>query len=161
MARKLSILFFLLTMGVCSFAQSGVGVKKIVPFKITLNTGAAFSASQLATGPVALIFFSPDCEHCQNFTKDMLKNFSAVGNKQIVMITPQSMEMLKPFVANYNLTAYPNIKVGVENAPSQVQRYYQIRQYPFIALYDKTGRLVKTFEGEQPHADIFKAMKGL
>lgn len=161
MKKKLSILFLLLIIGVCSFAQSSVGMKKIVPFKMTLSNGKAFSATQLPPGPVVLIFFSPDCEHCQDFTKDMLKNFSAVGSKQVVMITPQSMEMLKPFVTNYNLAVYPNIKVGVESAPNQVQRYYQIGHYPFIALYDKTGKLVKTFEGEQPHAEIFKAIRGI
>jgi cytochrome oxidase Cu insertion factor (SCO1/SenC/PrrC family) len=161
MARKLLTLFFILAAGTFSYAQQGAGMQKIAPFQITLSTGKPFGASQLSPGAVVLIYFSPDCEHCQNFTKDLLKNFSVVGNKQVVMVTPQSMEMLKPFVANYNLTNYPNIKAGIEPSPYLVQKYNQIRHYPFVALYDKTGKFVKSFEGEKPHAEIFSAIKGL
>ncbi|WP_149240432.1 redoxin domain-containing protein [Dyadobacter sp. 32] len=144
-----------------TFAQNAGSLKKIAPFKITLNTGSAFSADKLAQGPVILIYFSPDCEHCQDFTKDMLKNYSVVGKKQVVMVTPQSMEMIRPFVSKFNLSAYPNIKIGTEGSTRLVQKYYNVMQYPFIALYDKTGKLVKSFEGEQPHIDIFNAMKTL
>lgn len=151
-------LFAMLLLAGFSQAQTA---KKIAPFQILLTNSQPYAATQLAAGAAILIYFSPDCEHCQNFTKDMIKNFSVVGNKQVVMITPQSMEMLKPFAAKYNLASYPNIKVGTEGTSRLVQRYYNIMHYPFIALYDKKGNLIKTFEGEQPHADIFKAMKSM
>ena len=161
MKRKLMLPLFMMLFATVSFAQNAGGLKKIAPFKIVLNTGSTFTAEQLAPGAVVLIYFSPDCEHCQAFTKDMLKNYSVVGNKQVVMVTPQAMEMLKPFVANYNLSAYPNIKIGTEGTSRLVQKYYNIMHYPYVALYDKTGKLVKTFEGEQPHAEIFKAIKAI
>lgn len=141
------------------FAQTAGSAKKIAPFQIRLVNGQQYTSSQLAAGPVVLIYFSPDCDHCQNFTKDLVKNYSVVANKQVVMITFQAMDMLKPFVSQYSLGTYPNFKVGTEGTSYLVQRYYQIRSFPYIAIYDKKGNLVRTFEGEQPHSEIFKALK--
>lgn len=161
MTKRYLVLAFALLSAFASFGQGAAAVKKMAPFQIVLNTGGQYRADQLKPGAAILVYFSPDCEHCQAFTQDMLKNFSAVGNKQVVMITPAPMEMITPFVAKYKLASYPNIKIGTEGTSRIVQRYYNIMHYPFIALYNKSGALVKTFEGEQPHADIFKAMKAL
>ena len=159
MFRKLSFLLLLMVGMSGGYAQVAATSKKIAPFQIRLVNGQQFTSSQLAAGPVVLIYFSPDCEHCQSFTKDLLKNSSVVANKQVVMVTFQAMDMLKPFVSQYSLGTYPNFKVGTEGTSYLVQRYYQIRSFPYIAIYDKKGNLVRTFEGEQPHAEIFKALK--
>jgi thioredoxin-related protein len=159
MNRKLAILFLLLTASITSYSQSAASSGKIAPFQIRLTNGQQFTSSQLAAGPVVLVYFSPDCDHCQDFTKDMLKNYSVIANKQVVMVTFQAMDMLKPFVTQYRLGTYPNIKVGTEGTSYLVQRYYQIRSFPYIAIYDKKGNLVKTYEGEQPHDEIFKTIK--
>lgn len=160
MFRKLLLLVLLLT-SMKGFAQGTAGTNKIAPFQIRLVNGQQYTSAQLAAGPVVLIYFSPDCEHCQSFTKDLLKNYNVVANKQVVMVTFQAMDMLKPFVSQYSLNTYPNFKVGTEGTSYLVQRYYQIRSFPYIAIYDKKGNLVRTFEGEQPHAEIFKAMKAI
>jgi thiol-disulfide isomerase/thioredoxin len=159
MFRKLFPVLLFLAISSAAFSQSALGQKKIAPFQIKLTNGQQYTASQLAAGPVVLIYFSPDCEHCQAFTKDMLKNYGAFANKQVVMITFQSMDMLKPFANLYKLSTYPNIKVGTEGYSYIVQRYYQIKSFPYIALYNKAGNLVQVFEGEQPHQTIFDAVK--
>jgi len=75
------------------------------------------------------------------------------------MVTFQPMEMVKQFATTYNLASYPNIKIGTEGTSYLVQKYYQIRSFPYIAMYDKNGKHVRTFEGEQPYTEIFKALK--
>lgn len=161
MIRNLLLPFLLLAACMPAISQSAAANKKIAPFQITLTNGQQYTSSQLLAGPVVLIYFSPDCEHCQDFTKDLLKNYNVVANKQVVMVTFQSMDMLKPFVAQHRLSTYPNIKVGTEGYSYVVQRYYQIKSFPYIAIYDKAGKLVKTYEGEQPHVEIFKTLRGI
>ena len=51
-------------------AQSG----KVPPFRITQSNGKVFNARDLPLGkPILLIYFSPDCEHCQVFMKAFFK----------------------------------------------------------------------------------------
>jgi thioredoxin-related protein len=161
MFRKISIILLLVAACFDSFSQGAAATKKIAPFSMRLTNGQQFNYSQLAAGPVVLIYFSPDCDHCQDFTKDLVKNYNVVANKQVVMVTFQAMDMLKPFVTQYGLNAYTNFKVGTEGTSYVVQKYYQIRSFPYIAIYDKKGNLVRTFEGEQPHAEIFKALRSI
>ncbi|MCF2443759.1 thioredoxin fold domain-containing protein [Dyadobacter sp. CY345] len=159
MSKKIIPLFLFILLSVSAFSQTGVGTKKIAPFQMTLTNGKPYNFAQLMPGPVVLMYFSPDCEHCQDFTKALLKNYTVISNKQLVMITFQSMEMIKKFEKDYNLAAYPNIKIGTEGTSYLVQKYYQIRSFPYIAMYDKSGKHVRTFEGEQPYTEIFKALK--
>tara|TARA_R110002124_G_scaffold160321_1_gene327563 strand:- start:154 stop:639 length:486 start_codon:yes stop_codon:yes gene_type:complete len=161
MSRKIQLTAAFLLLFITVKAQSTLQSNKIAPFNIKLTNGSTYTAKQLAKGPVVLIYFSPDCHHCVDFTEDMLKNYSTFANKQIVMITFQDMSMLQPFAKKYKISQYPNIKIGTEGNSYIVQKYYQIRSFPYIALYDKNGNWVKTFEGTQPHSDIFNAVKGL
>lgn len=159
MSKKIIPLFLFILLSTSAFSQTGIGIKKIAPFQMTLTNGKPYNFAQLKPGPVVLMYFSPDCDHCQDFTKALLKNYTVISNKQLVMITFQSMEMIKKFEKDYNLAAYPNIKIGTEGTSYLVQKYYQIRSFPYIAMYDKNGKHVRTFEGEQPYTEIFKALK--
>jgi thioredoxin-related protein len=159
MTKKIIPLLLFVFLAGSAFCQSAMGLRKIAPFQITLTNGKPYNAAQLAPGPVVLMYFSPDCDHCQEFTKALLKNYTVMTNKQLVMITFQSMEMIKKFEKDYNLAAYPNIKLGTEGTSYLVQKYYQIRSFPYLAMYDKTGKLVKIYEGEQPYTEIFKTLK--
>jgi thiol-disulfide isomerase/thioredoxin len=152
-----SCLFVLLS--TAAFSQTAIGTKKIAPFQMTLTNGKPYNYAQLTPGPVVLMYFSPDCDHCQEFTEALLKNYTVISNKQLVMITFQPMEMVKQFEKKYNLASYPNIKLGTEGTSYFVQKYYQIRSFPYIVMYDKTGKMVKTYEGEQPQLEIFKTLK--
>lgn len=149
----------LLAVTASAFGQTAAGLKKIAPFQITLTNGKPYTASQMAPGPAVLIYFSPDCDHCQHFTEALLKNYTVISNKQVVMVTFQAMDMVRDFEKKYKLATYPNIKIGTEGTSYLVQKYYQIRSFPYIAMYDKTGKLVKIYEGEQPYAEIFKTLK--
>ncbi|NIJ53890.1 TlpA family protein disulfide reductase [Dyadobacter arcticus] len=161
MNRKLFVLLLILGPLFNCFAQSTTGTNKIAPFSIRLTNGQLYNYSQLVPGPVVLIYFSPDCDHCQDFTKDLVKNYNVVANKQVVMVTFQAMDMLKPFVTQYGLASRSNFKVGTEGNSAIVQKYYQIRSFPYIAIYDKKGNLVKTYEGTQPHEKIFETLRQL
>lgn len=162
MIKRITTLFAFTFLLIASANAQLPGINnKIAPFKIQLTNGQTYTSAQLAKGPVVLIYFSPDCDHCVDFTEDMLKNYPAFANKQVVMVTFQDMNMLRPFVKKHKLSQYTNIKVGTEGTSYTVQRYYQIRSFPYIAIYDKAGNLVKTYEGEQPHQMIFNTVKSI
>jgi thioredoxin-related protein len=111
----------------------------------------------IPTGRASLVFyFSPDCDHCQHQVKDMLPRMKEFEKVHILMVTHQPIDMLQKFYSEYNLSRYKNIQVG-RDSKFLLPPFYKIRSLPYLALYDKKGRLIRTFEGNVKVDVLLKA----
>jgi hypothetical protein len=108
--------------------------------------------------PTLIMYFSPDCDHCKHQTEFILAENDKFKNIEIVMATYQPFGEMKDFITHYKLTDHPNIKIGRDDkfffAP-----FYRIASLPFLALYDKNGDLITTFEGTHPADTILTAFE--
>ncbi|MBN8851001.1 MAG: hypothetical protein BGO55_29125 [Sphingobacteriales bacterium 50-39] len=103
-----------------------------------------------------VMFFSPDCDHCKHQTESILADFNDFKDVEIVMATYQPFSEMKEFYAHYHLADHPNIKIG-RDEKFFLAPFYKIRNLPYLALYDKKGNLITTFEGTQKVETIVKA----
>ncbi len=103
-----------------------------------------------------IMYFSPDCDHCKHQTESILADFSKFKDIEIIMATYQPFEELKEFNAHYRMAEHPNIKMG-RDEKFFLPPFYKIRNLPYLALYDKKGNLVTTFEGAQKIDTILAA----
>lgn len=118
--------------------------EKIAPFKIRLVDGKGYTYKDLDKNKeTILVYFQPDCPECQAFAAALTKRASKIPEKQIVMICFATMQELKKFDKQYHLSEHPNIKIGSEGYTFVVQQYYQINHFPFVASYNKAGKLVR------------------
>lgn len=141
MRRNITVLFVLF-LYIQGFPQNSNN--SIAPFKIRLTNGDGYTYNQLVKNkPVILIYFSPTCEHCKAFTESMLKRINKLNNNQLVMISYVDIKEVKAFDDAYKLSSHQNIKIGSEGYTFVVQKYYHIQHFPFIAEYDKNGKLKK------------------
>ena len=140
-------------------AQNNEG-KSLAPFDITLINNKTLKAFQLKKNePVMLMYFSPECDHCKELTTEILKSAKSFGNKQLIMVTYFPIAEVKKFANDLSIQKYPNIQVGTEGMTLVVQKHYNIRTFPFVALYNKSGKLVRMFREQAPPKDIVKAMQ--
>lgn len=72
------------------------------------------------------------------------------------MATYQPLEQLQQFYSEYNLSRYNNIQVG-RDTKFLLPPFYRIKNLPFLALYDKKGKLITTYEGNVKVETILKA----
>ena len=105
-----------------------------------------------------IMYFSPSCEHCQHQMEDMIEHKDELKNFQIVMATYSLMNELNDFINKYNLPAYPNILTG-RDTKYLLQPFYKIGGLPFQALYDSSGNLITTFEGNVKIDVLLNAFK--
>ncbi|WP_448700857.1 TlpA family protein disulfide reductase [Mucilaginibacter sp. AW1-3] len=136
-------------------AQNTANITNIPPFKILSKDSAFITPANLKKGkPVMIVYFAPDCTHCQHFTEELKsemdgekkKGINTLRNTQIVMVTFTAVLNMKLFYINYELAKYPNIMMGTEGTTYTVLRYYNVKNTPYIAVYGKNGKLVKGFE---------------
>lgn len=105
-----------------------------------------------------VMFFSPDCDHCKHQTESILADFADFKDIEIVMATYQPFSEMKEFNTHYRLFEHPNIKIG-RDEKFFLAPFYKIRNLPYLALYDKKGNLITTFEGTQKVETIVKAFQ--
>ena len=125
----------------------------------TTPDSSLFSNKNLkANKPFILMFFSPDCDHCQKQTKEMLAYKNELKEVQILMASPSSYGMVKQFYKDYNLSAMPNIKLG-NDVSYALGSIFQLRTFPSIFVYDNSGKLAKAFVGNADVPTILAALK--
>lgn len=118
----------------------------IPSFKIKMPNGTWFSKTNLQQKkPTLILYFSPDCGHCQLETEELLSKMKAFNNLQIVMVTSRPFEDMTNFADHYKIGRFPAIKIGADTA-RVVTRFYDVKFTPFSALYNKKGMLVKVYE---------------
>lgn len=96
--------------------------------------------------PVMFMVFSPDCEHCQQETKELLASIHRFHDTQIIMITSLPFEDMMEFYRNYKIANYPQITMGRDNSYF-FPIFFHVRNFPSMFLYDKKGNLQRSFEG--------------
>ncbi|MEB0248651.1 thioredoxin domain-containing protein, partial [Mucilaginibacter sp. 5B2] len=144
----------------CTQAQTQTIPLTIPPYKILTTKDQNLTPADLVKNkPVMIIYFAPDCPHCQKLVNDMKPSMAKFKNIQVVMITFTDIRMVKTFENDYGLKAYPNFILGTEGYTYTVQRFYKLQHTPFVAIYGKTGQLVQSFEKQPEASDLLKAIK--
>ena len=160
--KQMKKLIFLLFMVMVCFActQAQTMPTTIPPYKILTTKDQNLTSANLEKDkPVMIIYFAPDCPHCQKLIKDMKPSMGKFKNIQVIMITFSDIRMVKTFENDYGLKAYPNFILGTEGYTYTVQRFYQLKHTPFVAIYDKNGKLVQAFEKQPEASDLLTAIK--
>lgn len=161
MKKLLSLITFLIIAG-CTSAQDAK-IAHIPAYRI-LTTDSVFAtpADLKKNKPVMIIYFSPDCSHCQRMMFELKPKMKELVNIQVVMITfshDYDIRGIKEFKNNFSLSNYPNFTIGTEGYTGFVQRYYNVKTTPYIAIYNKKGVLTKYFDKVPEADDVVKAVK--
>ena len=148
--KKLYLLLCLIIAAGCSQAQTPPANSGLPPYHILTTDSVYVTPANLKKNkPVMVIYFSPDCSHCQHLMYEMKPKMKQFGDIQIVMVTfteYNMLKMLKNFNRDFDLAKYHNLTVGTEGHTYVVQKYYQVTTTPYIAVYDHQGNLVKAFD---------------
>ena len=105
-----------------------------------------------------LIMFSPDCEHCQHETRNLVAKMNLFKKDvQIVMVTPLNYVDIEKFYKEYHIADCPNIIMG-RDPVWYLGGFYQVRNFPTIAVYDEHGKFVTLLEGSVKIEKIVAAL---
>ena len=108
--------------------------------------------------PLFIILFSPDCEHCQKETEELIEKIEDFKKIQIVMASFMPIDKIKSFYENYKLDRFSNITVGYD-LQHMLATYYRISSTPFLAFYDKKGNLIDGVQGALPLSKVLEYFK--
>lgn len=146
--RPLLLLWLLLTG--FTFSTNSVLAQtpdKMPPFSITLSNGRFFGAAEISKNkPVLLVYFDPECDHCHTLMNSFFKRTADFKSAEVMLVTFKPLSDVQAFAKAYQTFQYPNIKVGTEGTTYFLRNFYRLQNLPFIALYNKKGKLIAGYQ---------------
>jgi thiol-disulfide isomerase/thioredoxin len=159
---KMPILVLLVLAMFATPANAGAQANRLPPFRIMQSSGKVFRAEDLPMDkPIIIIYFSPECEHCETMMKEFFKNAAQFKEASVAMITYVAQDRVARFEKDYPVKKYANMYAGTEGTTFFVRDYFNISELPLEALYTKTGRFVLSFSREIPVQALATKLKGL
>jgi thioredoxin-related protein len=107
---------------------------------------------------VLLMLFSPDCSHCQHTAQELHKYKDELKDIQVIMATMHSLADMRKFITTYKLDSLENVKVG-RDIYYFMASFYSVHNLPFMAFYNKKGKLISVFEGSMPIPKVIALFK--
>lgn len=115
-------------------------------FKILLPDSTWFKKANLPQSEyTAIIYFSPECGHCQHEAKEIVKNIDSLQQVFFVWVSYRDLHDINSFYTHYKLNNYPNNVAG-RDPQYFIPAFFQARYTPFVALYNKSQQFVKAWE---------------
>ncbi len=123
---------------------------KLPAFNIQLGDSTWFTREMLPkTGydHTFIIYFSPDCGHCQHEAKEIVKHMDSLSTAYFVFVGFKPLDEIQGFSSYYGLDQFKNVKVG-RDPTYFVPSFYRVTRTPFIVAYDSKGLLEKVYDPE-------------
>jgi thioredoxin-related protein len=138
-----------------SDAQQG----KIPALKFTDTDNAAVSNKDIPKGKaLMLLYFRSDCDHCEH-TAQQLKSTATQYPLNIWMVSAEPIPTLRTFEDMMSLYDISNLKVMQDHTQS-MHRWFDFSKLPFIVVFDKNGKQLKTFDELPSAATVKKILSG-
>lgn len=156
--KKIVYLLSLIFLGGC-FAKP----KPAIPaFNLMmLDSLTIFNTQKIPEGkPTMLVWFSPDCEHCQKETGDLLKKMDSLKSVNFYFITIEPIDRMRLFNDYFKIYKYPNITLGRDYTFS-FPKHYKNMGVPYSMIFDQDKVLRAVFKGEAPADKVVQIINTL
>lgn len=105
-----------------------------------------------------IVYFSPDCSHCQDEAHRLERRLADFTNVRLIMLSAGGKEATLAFARDYRLDQRPGVRFYLDSR-HQFWGTFGIRAYPIILLYDREGRLTDLFKGAASPDKLLRALE--
>lgn len=138
--------------------QNKITKERIGTFPIfsmeTLNY-SIFRTDEIKEGPVIVLFFHPECEHCKYQITNLFTGKTVIAGVHVLLISNAERETIRNFLKDYNLLEYPGLITLVDETFS-FRKYFGTELVPATFIYNKKLKLIRYFQGEVMPETILK-----
>ena len=118
-----------------------------IPSFTVLQTDSVFISDKKIPKdkPVVIIYFSPECGHCQITADEFSKKMKDMKNIFFVWVSYYPLPEIKEFAKKFNLQQFNNIIIG-RDPNYAIPSYFRVKFTPFMAVYNKEHHLIQTYQ---------------
>ena len=133
-------------------------IARLPSFSFMKLTNEAFNSSEIRKGPVLVIRFHPECEHCQYEISEILKSNIPSSGTCIIMVSSADPDSIRKFFRQFDLSDYPLI-IPLADTSYIFGDIFGSDIVPSNYIYNKELDLVKVLYGEVKTETILKYLQ--
>lgn len=130
-------------------------IANLPSFSFLTLSNERFISSKIKKGPVLVIYFHPECEHCQWEMTEIFKSNIPESFSQILLISSAHPDSIKKFLSRFNLSSYSSM-ITLLDSSYDFEEIFGSSIVPSFYIYDKKLHLLKAFHGEVKTETILK-----
>jgi hypothetical protein len=130
----------------------------IVSKKTKASDGYLFNTGEISEGSVLIIYFHPECEHCQYEISSLVKSNIPESGVKILLISDAGSQQIKSFLEQFDIKNDRMYKVLYDTA-FVFRRIFGVEIIPSHFIYNEALKLVKSLKGETRIETIEKYLK--
>ena len=133
-------------------------ISKLPAFSFATLTKEPFNSSEIRSGPVLVVRFHPECEHCQYEISEIMKSDLPLSGIRILMVSGADAGSVKKLFSGYNLSDYQALTILVDTSYIFGEIFGR-DIVPSNYIYNKKLELVKVMYGEVNTKTIFRYLQ--
>ena len=107
--------------------------------------------------PIVIVYFSPDCGHCQYEAIEIVKNMKKLDKAFFLWVSYRKISEIAEFAKKYELEKYQNVKF-VRDTKYVLPPYYKVEFTPFIVIYNSKGYYKKEYRTGAKVEELIEAV---
>lgn len=127
-------------------------------FSFITLANATFNSSEIKEGPVLIVRFHPECEHCQYEVSEILKSSIPAIAAKVILVSSAHPDSISKFLSQFHYSDLPSIIPLVDTSYS-FGDIFGNDMVPSNYIYDKELNLVKVLPGEVKTETILKYLR--
>jgi hypothetical protein len=153
----ISVLF--LVAGILNKAQKhkqiSEKISELPSFSFITLSNETFNSSEIKRGPVLLVRFHRECEHCQYEISELLKSSIPGCGANIILVSSDYPDSIRKFLNKFKYTDYPSV-ILLADTSYAFGDIFGSDIIPSNYIYNKDLDLVKVLSGEVKTETILK-----
>ncbi|MDV3307250.1 MAG: peroxiredoxin family protein [Cyclobacteriaceae bacterium] len=136
--------------------EDATSVNELPEMNLVTMDQQVIRARELA-GKNILVFFRPECDHCQREAEAISDNLDAFAEYQIFFVGTDGHEASQKFARDYSLDGKNNVHFVQTTVNEILDRLGPIST-PSLYIYSEERRLVRHLDGEVPIEAILRSL---
>jgi thiol-disulfide isomerase/thioredoxin len=133
-------------------------IAKFPAFSFMRLSNEAFRSSEIVEGPVLVVHFHPECEHCQYEISEILKSAIPESCTSVILVSSASPDSIRKFLSRFNVFDYPSVIPLADNSYN-FEEVFGSGIIPSSYIYSRKLNLVKVLHGEVKTETILKYLQ--
>jgi len=127
-------------------------------FSFMTLTNGTFNSSEIKIGPILIIRFHPECEHCQYEITEILRSNIPASATNVILVSSAHPDSIRRFLSQFNYSDYSSI-IPLVDTSCTFGAIFGSDIVPSNYIYNKELNLVKVLQGEVKTETILKYLQ--